>query len=74
METAERIKLLQEQVKKLSAFPFYQKRFQSIGLKPADIRSMEDFQKIPPWTPKTSRKTWRKILRTVPYSTQRPSG
>jgi phenylacetate-CoA ligase len=48
METAERIKLLQEQVEKLSAFPFYQKRFQSIGLKPADIRSMEDFQKIPP--------------------------
>ncbi len=47
MGTPERIKLLQEQMKRLSVFPFYQKRFEAIGLKPADIRSMEDFRKIP---------------------------
>ncbi len=47
MKEAERIKLLQEQVKRISALPFYQKRFQAGGIKPEDIRSLEDFQNIP---------------------------
>lgn len=47
MKGTETIKLLQEQVTRLSALPFYQKRFQAGRIKPEDIRSLEDFQKIP---------------------------
>ncbi len=47
MKEAERIKLLQEQVKRISALPFYEKRFQAGGIKPEDIRSLKDFQNIP---------------------------
>lgn len=46
MKEAERIKLLQEQLKRISALPFYKKRFQAGGINPEDIRSLEDFQKI----------------------------
>jgi len=47
MKEAEIIKLLREQATRLSALPFYQKRFQGGGINPKDIRSLEDFQKIP---------------------------
>src|SRR3972149_4264679 len=47
MKEAERVKLLQEQVKRISALPFYEKCFQAKGLKPEHIRSLKDFQNIP---------------------------
>ncbi len=47
MEKSAWIRTIQEQVRRLSEFPFYQKRFQTIGLNPGDIRSLEDFRKIP---------------------------
>jgi phenylacetate-CoA ligase len=42
-----RIELLQEQARKISSLPFYQKRFQAVALKAGDIRSLEDFQRVP---------------------------
>lgn len=47
MGTPEWIKLIQDQARRISAFPFYQKRFRAIGLNPEDIRSVDEFQKIP---------------------------
>jgi phenylacetate-CoA ligase len=47
MERAAWVRTIQEQVKRLSEFPFYLRRFHAIGLNPGDIRSPEDFQKIP---------------------------
>ena len=47
MKETEIILLLREQATRLSALPFYRKRFQAGGIKPEDIRSLEDFQKIP---------------------------
>jgi len=47
MENTSWIPTIQEQVKRISESSFYRKRFQSMGLKPGDIRSPEDFQKIP---------------------------
>jgi len=47
MEKTAWIRTIQEQVRRLSESPLYQKRFQTIGLNPGDIRSLEDFQKIP---------------------------
>jgi len=47
MPETEIIKVLQEQIKRLGAFSFYEKRFQKAGIKPEDIRSLRDFQNIP---------------------------
>jgi phenylacetate-CoA ligase len=41
------IGLLQEQAKKISSLPFYHKRFQAIGFEAGDLRSPEDFQRVP---------------------------
>jgi len=47
MEKTEWIMSLREQVKKISALPFYKKRFQAAGFEPEDFCSLEDFRKIP---------------------------
>lgn len=47
MDQTKWILSLREQVKRISALPFYQKRFQAAGLEPEDIRTLEDFRKIP---------------------------
>jgi phenylacetate-CoA ligase len=47
MKEMETIQFLQEQVKRLSLLPFYHKRLKAGGIKPEDIRSLIDFQKIP---------------------------
>ncbi len=41
------IALLQEQLNRISVLRFYHQRFQKIGFKPEDLRSLEDFQNIP---------------------------
>ncbi len=47
MEQIQILRLIQEQLQRLATYPFYAESFQSLGLKPGDIRSFEDFQKIP---------------------------
>ena len=61
LETMSRSEIEKLQMERLKATlqrcmrtPFYRKRFDEAGLKPEDIRSLEDLQKIP-FTTKQSR-------------------
>ena len=47
MNDVEHIKILKKQISRLANFEFYKKRFRSIGLRPEDINTFEDFEKIP---------------------------
>jgi phenylacetate-CoA ligase len=38
---------LKAQLKRLYEHPFYRERFKSVGLKPEDVKSLEDFQRLP---------------------------
>ena len=57
---------LQATVKHCMNSPFYQKRFEEIGLKPEDIQSLDDIRKIPFTTKQDLRDTYPFGIASVP--------
>ena len=57
---------LQDTVCRCMGSPFYKKRFDSIGLKPSDIRSLEDLRKIPFTTKQDLRDTYPFGIASLP--------
>jgi phenylacetate-CoA ligase len=72
VETASREQIGMLQFQKLEALlkrvcatnPFYRSKFESFGITPSDIRSLDDLQKLP----FTLKKNLRKIKRDILYS------
>ena len=57
---------LQATVKHCMNSPFYKKRFEEIGIKPEDIKSLDDLQKIPFTTKQDLRDTYPFGIASVP--------
>lgn len=60
------LKRLQATVKHCMNSEFYKKRFEEIGLKPEDIKSLDDLRKIPFTTKQDLRETYPFGMRSVP--------
>lgn len=67
-EEIEKLQLerLQATVKHCMNSPFYKKRFEEIGLKPEDIKSLDDIRKIPFTTKQDLRETYPFGMASVP--------
>ena len=57
---------LQKTVRHCMRSPFYKKRFEDIGLKPDDIRSLDDLHRIPFTTKQDLRDTYPFGIASVP--------
>ena len=73
METMSRVEIEALQLKRLQATiehcmqsPFYKKRFEEIGLKPSDIKTLDDLRKIPFTTKQDLRDTYPFEIASTP--------